>query len=200
QGANCTTFVQMASLGGTVTSYTDSGLASNTVYSYRLRAQDAAGNLSSYSNKATATTRSGIAPPVITSSGTAAGTVGVTFSYQITASNSPTSFGASGLPTGLTVNTVSGLISGTPTGAGTFSVTVSATNSGGTGSALLTLTVAAAAPVITSSGTAAGTVGTTFSYQITASNSPTNFGASGLPTGLTVNTVSGLISGTPTGA
>jgi hypothetical protein len=137
---------------------------------------------------------------VITSSGTAGGTVGTAFSYQITATNSPTSFGASGLPTGLTVDTVSGLISGTPTGAGTFSVTLSATNSRGTDSAPLTLTVTVAPPVITSSGTAGGTVGTAFSYQITATNSPTSFGASGLPAGLTVDTVSGLISGTPTGA
>src|SRR5208283_3968745 len=80
--------------------------------------------------------------PVITSSDKAAGTVGTAFSYQITATNSPTNFGASGLPSGLTVNTVSGLISGTPTGAaGTSSVTLSASNSGGTGSAPLTLTI-----------------------------------------------------------
>ena len=139
-------------------------------------------------------------PPVITSSATASGTVGSGFSYQITATNTPTSFGATGLPAGVTVNTVSGLISGTPAGVGTSSVTVSATNSGGTGSGPLTLTVTAMSPVITSSGTASGTVGTAFSYQITATNTPTSFGATGLPTGVTVNTVSGLISGTPTGA
>src|SRR5208283_1472454 len=136
--------------------------------------------------------------PVITSSDKASGTVGTAFSYQIAATNSPTSFGASGLPAGLTVNTVSGLISGTPTGAaGTSSVTLSATNSGGTGNAplTLTLTVTVAPPVISSSGAASGTVGTAFSYQIAATNSPTSFGASGLPAGLTVNTVSGLISG-----
>src|SRR5208283_3500226 len=83
-----------------------------------------------------------VALPVITSSDRASGTVGTAFSYQITATNSPTSFGALGLPTGLTLDTVSGLISGTPTGAvGTSSVTLSATNSGGTGSAPLTLTI-----------------------------------------------------------
>ncbi len=82
------------------------------------------------------------AAPVITSSDTASGTVGTAFSYQITATNSPTSFGALGLPAGFTVNTVSGLISGTPTGAAlTFSVTLSATNSGGTGSSPLTLAI-----------------------------------------------------------
>ncbi|MGB7727462.1 MAG: IPT/TIG domain-containing protein [Candidatus Acidiferrum sp.] len=82
------------------------------------------------------------AVPVITSSDTASGTVGTAFSYQITATNSPTSFGALGLPAGFTVDTVSGLISGTPTGAAlTFSVTLSATNGGGTGTTPLTLTI-----------------------------------------------------------
>jgi len=100
------------------------------------------------------------------------------------------------------VNTVSGLISGIPTGAGTSNVMVSATNSGGTGSGPLTLSVNAvtSTPVITSNGTASGTVGTSFTYQIAATNSPTSFGATGLPAGLAVNTVSGLISGIPTGA
>jgi len=43
------------------------------------------------------------APPVITSATTASGTVGSAFSYQITATNAPTSYGATGLPAGLTV-------------------------------------------------------------------------------------------------
>jgi hypothetical protein len=75
---------------------------------------------------------------------------------------------------------------------------VSATNSSGTGTGTVTLTIAAGAPVITSATTASGTVGTTFSYQITATNSPTSYGATGLPGGLTVNSTTGLISGTPT--
>jgi len=140
------------------------------------------------------------APPVITSGTTANGTVGSAFSYQIAATNSPTSYGATGLPAGLTVNTATGLISGTPTAAGTSTVTLSATNSGGTGTATLTLTVTLPAPVISSATAASGTVGSSFSYQITASNSPTSYGATGLPAGLTVNNSTGLISGTPTAA
>ena len=57
------------------------------------------------------------------------------------------------------MNTGTGLISGTPTAAGTSTVTLSATNGGGTGNATLTLTITAAAPVITSATTASGTVG-----------------------------------------
>jgi phosphatidylinositol-3-phosphatase len=79
--------------------------------------------------------------PQITSAGTATGAMGTAFSYQITATNSPTSFNAIGLPAGLTVNTSSGLISGTPTAAGTSNVTLSATNSSGTGTGSLTVTI-----------------------------------------------------------
>jgi hypothetical protein len=141
-------------------------------------------------------------PPAITSPLTASGTVGVAFSYQITATNNPTSYNATGLPAGLSVNTTTGLISGTPTAAGSFNVTISATNSAGTGSATLALTIAQTQqpPVITSSLTGSGTVGVAFNYQITASNNPTSFNATGLPAGLSVNTTTGLISGTPTTA
>ncbi|MGH7946613.1 MAG: InlB B-repeat-containing protein, partial [Opitutaceae bacterium] len=79
--------------------------------------------------------------PVITSSGTASGAVGVAFNYQIAATNNPTSYGASGLPPGLSVNTGTGLISGTPTTASTYNATISATNSGGTGNAAVTIVI-----------------------------------------------------------
>ncbi len=147
---------------------------------------------------ATLTITVSLPAPVITSGATASGTQGQPFGYTITASNSPTSFGASNLPTGLSVNTSTGAITGTPTGSGTTAATISATNAAGTGSATLTITIALAAPVITSAATASGQQGSSFSYQIAASHSPTSFGASGLPAGLSVSASSGLISGTPT--
>ena len=63
------------------------------------------------------------------------------FSYIITALNSPTTYGAIGLPSGLTVDASNGLISGVPTPAGTYYITLSATNAVGTGTQSLTLTV-----------------------------------------------------------
>ncbi len=79
--------------------------------------------------------------PVITSAITSTGTVGSAYIYQITATNSPTSYSATGLPGGLAVNTVTGLISGTPTTAGTSNASLIAINASGTGTATLTLTV-----------------------------------------------------------
>src|SRR5262249_23016615 len=117
------------------------------------------------------------AAPVITSVGTSSGIVNQAFSYTITATNSPTSFGATGLPAGLSFNSGSGLISGSPTTVGVSTVTLSATNAGGTGTKSLVLTINAQTPVITSTATATGTRGVSFSYQISATNNPTSFNA-----------------------
>ena len=86
--------------------------------------------------------------PSITSASSASGTVGAGFTYTITASQSPTSYGVTGtLPAGLTLNTATGAITGTPTAAGSSSVTISATNGVGMGNATLTFTIGATLPV-----------------------------------------------------
>ncbi|NDD15214.1 MAG: hypothetical protein EB072_21920, partial [Betaproteobacteria bacterium] len=84
-----------------------------------------------------------VSPPVITSPSTANAYLGRTFSYQITGSNSPTSFNAVGLPAGLTNNPTTGQITGTPTGSlGTSAVTLTASNAAGTSQDFtLTITV-----------------------------------------------------------
>ncbi len=61
QGAGCATFAQIATTANTA--YGDTGLTASTAYSYRVRASDAAGNLSGYSNVAGATTASPPPPP-----------------------------------------------------------------------------------------------------------------------------------------
>lgn len=84
----------------------------------------------------TAVSSTPISVPVV-SDASPSGTVGLPFSYQIQATNFPISYAiASGtLPAGLNLNTATGEISGTPTAAGTPSVTVTATNAGGTSTA-----------------------------------------------------------------
>jgi uncharacterized delta-60 repeat protein len=142
------------------------------------------------------------ATPVITSAGTASGRVGLAFSYQMSASASPTSFNAAGLPPGLTLNPTTGLITGTPTLADTFTVTLSAANTAGLGvTSPLTISIAPApsAPAITSAASVTGKVGVAFNYTIVASNGPiTSYAVTGsLPLGLALNTTTGVIAGSP---
>ncbi len=144
--------------------------------------------------------------PVITSASTASTSVGAAFSFQLTSSGSPaaSSYVATGLPAqGLSLNSASGVISGPATSPGTLTLQVRATSTAGTGpQSVLVISVSpsALAPVITSSPVAPGRVGDVFTYQLTASGSPTGFlQTSGtLPAGLTFTPATGAISGTPT--
>ena len=140
----------------------------------------------------------GIPPkPVISSPSSATGTNDVGFYYQIVANNYPTGYSASGLPPGVGYSGSTGMLSGIPTASGTFPATISAINAGGTDSVALSVTIVEPPPRITSSYTATGITGTAFNYQISASNSPESYGATGLPAGLGVDPSTGMISGTP---
>jgi hypothetical protein len=144
-----------------------------------------------------------VTSPTITSANTAHGSVNSKFTFAVTADQMPTSYAATGLPAGLTIDTSTGVISGIPTDSSgsPYSVTVTASNGVTTdGSDTLTITVDAnpsGAPAITSSTAISGNVGTPLSYQIVATNLPTSYGSTTLPAGLTLS-ASGLIDGTPT--
>ncbi len=109
-----------------------------------------------------------IGPPVVTSPGGVNGQTLVPLTYQITATNSPTSFGATGLPPGLTVDTTTGLVSGAPIPSGIFFATVSATNVTGTGTLSVQFVITQGAPGITSPTTATAVTGQPFLYQTMA--------------------------------
>ena len=73
--------------------------------------------------------------PVINSLSVLTGKLRMPFQFQVTASDSPSSFTASDLPPGLTCS-LNGLISGTPTTLGSYSSKVSASNLLGSGTPL----------------------------------------------------------------
>jgi hypothetical protein len=82
----------------------------------------------------------------VTNPGSQSGTVGTAASVQLHASDSAAgqtlAYSATGLPPGLSVNSATGLISGTPTTAGSYNVTVTARDgTGASGSAAFTWTI-----------------------------------------------------------
>ncbi len=79
--------------------------------------------------------------PEITSAATATGVLGRDFEYAITATHEAYTFKATGLPSGLTVNPVTGVISGKPSQQGTFLVNLTASNSSNNGTAKLSLKI-----------------------------------------------------------
>lgn len=161
-----------------------------------------------YSNPGSVGNKQGItlrpvlpSPPSISGPLVTTAMLGRPFTYSIAATNQPTSYSATGLPAGLTINTVSGVIAGTPTAAGTVSIGISATNEIGTDNETLSLTIGyPPAPIITSAATATCKIGEPLYYTITASNLPRSFSASGLPPGFSVDATSGRVVGVPASA
>jgi putative Ig domain-containing protein len=111
---------------------------------------------------------------------------------------------AGALPAGVSLNPATGAISGTPSAAGTFSVTVSAadaTDATNTATAAYTIAIGAAPVRVTTTSLPAGreTIAYTASEQAAGGGGSFTWSAvSGLPAGLTLNTGSGTVSGTPT--
>lgn len=183
-----TGWTEIATSAANASSYADTGLSAGTTYHYRVRATNAVGD-SAYTSTASAITPN--AAPVITPSQTATGGDGLAFSYQIVALNSPTSFAlASGtLPSGITLNTTTGLLSGTSSVVGTYPITVTATNALGTSPAVaLTITIAPGSLIVAEP----------FAYTVGA-NSPDPDAGLNSGNGLPATNVGGNPSGTSTG-
>ena len=133
-----------------------------------------------------------------------AATAGQPFVYQITATNHPTSYTASGLPAGLSFDNISGIVYGTPTSSVDAHVTFTATNGSGTGSKDIRIFVEAAPPadgpgIIVNSTCATGRTAQQFTFQVLTKNaSPAaRLTAGGLPPGFTLDPASNVISGIP---
>ena len=137
-------------------------------------------------------------------------TVGQPFTYQITATNKPTSYEASPLPEGVKIDTERGIIFGTPmTSAQGFVVTFTATNQFGSDSKDVSLYIAPPPSLpeesIVSSTCATGRAGQPFAFQVLTNYASTEakLAATGLPyetdvngePRMTIDPGTGLISG-----
>ncbi|HQR21874.1 MAG TPA: putative Ig domain-containing protein [Burkholderiaceae bacterium] len=132
--------------------------------------------------------------------------VGAPYNQTITASGglAPYTFAvtAGTLPAGLTLNTATGQLSGTPTTAGAYSYTIRATDAAdSTGSVVYSGTVSPGI-VVNPATLPGGTVGTAYSRTVSATGGNGTYSysisAGALPAGLTLNAATGVISGTPT--
>jgi uncharacterized protein (TIGR03000 family) len=109
------------------------------------------------------------------------------------------SFGATNLPAGLSINATSGAITGSPTTAGVSVVTATATDSVTGASASQTFAWIVNQITLQDPGSQLSATGASINLTLTANapaGDPINFAATGLPPGLTVNSTSGIISGT----
>jgi PKD repeat protein len=86
--------------------------------------------------------------PVISTKGTFKAEGGAPFSLQIAATHSPTLYEANGLPAGLVLNRDTGLISGSPTTDGSYTLSLRASNANGTGTRQIAILVNARQPHI----------------------------------------------------
>lgn len=186
---------------------TNAGIVSGTppgpgVYTFTVTAQNNYTPINMPSAKTVTLTVTGGSAndPTITSATAVNGTAGTPLVYKIEATNAPTSYTALQLPPGLVCDAY-GTISGTPTTDGVFSVPITASNASGTGGSEVTFTIApSGAPVLPGTLTAQAVLNTFFSYQIPATGLVSIYGSSTLPPGLTLDPISGIISGTVTSA
>jgi hypothetical protein len=141
--------------------------------------------------------------PTITSASSTTFTAGTTGFFLITETGNPapTLTAAGSLPSGVTLNTDTGILGGTPeTGTGgTYPLSLTASN-GVSPNATQNFTLNVnEAPAITSANATTFTVGSLGTFNVTASGFPLpTFSETGaLPSGVTFNMTSGVLGGTP---
>ncbi|MBK8946416.1 MAG: putative Ig domain-containing protein [Ignavibacteriae bacterium] len=140
--------------------------------------------------------------PVITTAAVTNGVVGQLYSYNVDATGNPApTYSLTTSPSGMTINSTSGIIQWTPSSSGSYNVTVKATN-GVSPDASQSFTIVVAlpntAPVITTAAVTNGVVGQMYSYDVDATGNPApTYSLTTSPSGMTINSTSGLIQWTP---
>jgi len=196
-------------------SLSSSGVISGTpttagTSSFTVMATDSSSPTASATRSLSITTAAAPAVLTITTTSLSGATVGTAYSRTLTAAGGRTPYtwtrSSGTLPAGLSLSS-SGVISGTPTTAGTSSFTVRVTDSSSptvsaTRSLSITTATAAAPLSITTSSLAGGTVGTSYSRTLAATGgvTPYTWSYSGTPPPGIVVTSAGAVSGTPTTA
>ncbi|MBK0027142.1 autotransporter domain-containing protein [Stenotrophomonas sp. S48] len=192
------------SLSGTTLSGTPTAQGT---YTFGIRVTDSSSGSGFYAEVETVTLVVAAPPTITVNPATLANpVVGTAYSQTVTGSGgtAPYTFDitSGALPAGLSFNTGTGVISGTPTAGGGFTVTVRATDASGfQGSRAYTNTVIAPAIAIAPTTLPDGAVAAGYSQVITASGGTPSYSysvtAGALPAGLTLN-AGGTMSGTPT--
>jgi hypothetical protein len=149
-------------------------------------------------------------PPAVTSSDLPQAVLNNSYSYRllVEGGTSPYSWSilSGQLPSGLGLDSQSGLISGTPLATGTFTFTVQVSDSisrAGQKSLSITVTAAPVPPLqLTVSGTIQAVRGSSLNYQPEASGGVSPYSwtttAGVFPSGVTLSGTTGLVSGAPT--
>lgn len=192
--------VYSGSLPSSITLNTSTGAITGTTaasgsYSFTIRATNSWG----YVEKAFSGTIYEV--PAWTDSSIANMIYGQAYSDGVTASGYPAvtySVSAGALPSGITLNSSTGAITGTSSTAGSYSFTIKAENAAGSVTQMFTDSLFVT-PSWTDNTLAAFTYNTAYSDGVSATGSPTYTISSGsLPTGLSLNSSSGAVTGTPT--
>ena len=182
--------------------------AANSSYGFSVTVEDSSGSVATRSFTGIVNPGSSVLTLITSSLSTIAAGIGYNYPLAVAGGTPPYAFqiSAGGLPTGLTIDSATGIISGTPgitTGGQSYSVSIRVTDAGAQSQTNSFVGTVASNPVgsiqivsTTVPGIAVGAVSTGISTSGGVSPLLFSISSGSLPTGLTLNTSAGAITGT----